>query len=97
MALTVSSKMVYRIYRRKLFVVTLIKRDFQHRLSLIRVGPPFKPSVKKGHKEVQFAPVNLHLQRMWVSNEGDKSGKGSLTRPSSLVHTQRLLLCQRQS
>ena len=31
-------------------------------------GAPFKPSTKKGHKEVEFAPTNLHLQRMWVQN-----------------------------
>ena len=26
-------------------------------------------SAKKGNKEVEFAPTNLHLQRMWVQNE----------------------------
>lgn len=31
-------------------------------------GAPFKPSVKKGHKEVEFAPTNLHLHRIWVQN-----------------------------
>ena len=78
-SLRVSFKMVYKIFRRKLFLVTLIQRGFQYRLYLLLVGPPFKPSVKKGHKEVEFAPVNLHLQRMWVSNETDKTGKGSFT------------------
>ena len=32
-------------------------------------GAPFKPSAKKGHKEVEFAPTNLHIHRAWVQNE----------------------------
>ncbi|KAK2184836.1 hypothetical protein NP493_251g03006 [Ridgeia piscesae] len=38
-------------------------------------GAPFKPSVKKSHKEVEFAPTNLHLQRMWVHNEDKEKYK----------------------
>ncbi len=32
-------------------------------------GAPFKPSAKKGHKEVEFAATNLHIQRMWLQND----------------------------
>ena len=32
-------------------------------------GAPFKPSVKKAHREVEFAPTNLHLHRIWVQND----------------------------
>lgn len=37
-------------------------------------GAPFKPSTKKKHKEVEFAPTNLHLQRMWVQNDSSSGG-----------------------
>ncbi len=35
-------------------------------------GAPFKPSAKKGHKEVEFAPTNLHIHRVWIQNDAIK-------------------------
>ncbi|KAG0444954.1 hypothetical protein HPB47_012207, partial [Ixodes persulcatus] len=31
-------------------------------------GSHFKPSAAKGQRALQFAPVNMHLQRLWVHN-----------------------------
>lgn len=33
------------------------------------LGSFFKPSSRKFDRALEFAPVNLHLQRMWVQNE----------------------------
>ncbi|CAB0001154.1 unnamed protein product [Nesidiocoris tenuis] len=35
-------------------------------------GSFFKPSSRKFDRSLEFAPVNLHLQRMWVQNESLK-------------------------
>lgn len=32
-------------------------------------GTLFKPSSRKNDRSLEFAPINLHLQRMWVQNE----------------------------
>lgn len=32
-------------------------------------GSLFKPSSRKSDRSLEFAPVNLHLQRMWVHND----------------------------
>uniref|UniRef100_A0A182QHM5 phosphatidylinositol-3,4-bisphosphate 4-phosphatase n=1 Tax=Anopheles farauti TaxID=69004 RepID=A0A182QHM5_9DIPT len=32
-------------------------------------GRSFKPSCRKGDETLEFAPVNLHLQRMWAHND----------------------------
>ncbi|CAH0545896.1 unnamed protein product [Brassicogethes aeneus] len=32
-------------------------------------GAAFKPSSRKSDRSLEFAPVNLHLQRMWVHND----------------------------
>lgn len=32
-------------------------------------GKYFKPSAKKGDESLEFAPINLHLQRMWAHND----------------------------
>lgn len=38
-------------------------------------GSLFKPSSRKSDRSLEFAPVNLHLQRMWVHNDTlNKSG-----------------------
>ena len=37
-------------------------------------GPPFKPSSKKGEKEIEFAPMNLHLHRTMVSIDDNNAG-----------------------
>ncbi|XP_059618868.1 inositol polyphosphate-4-phosphatase type I A [Phlebotomus argentipes] len=34
-----------------------------------RTGKFFKPSSHKGDESLEFAPVNLHLQRLWAHNE----------------------------
>ncbi|XP_013413807.1 type I inositol 3,4-bisphosphate 4-phosphatase isoform X2 [Lingula anatina] len=36
-------------------------------------GVTFKASARKGDRDVEFIPVNLHLQRMWVTNEKKKT------------------------
>lgn len=43
-------------------------------------GKFFKPSAKKGDESLEFAPVNLHLQRMWAHNDTlKKSGVLDIT------------------
>lgn len=38
-------------------------------------GSLFKPSSRKSDRSLEFAPINLHLQRMWVHNDTlNKSG-----------------------
>ena len=34
-----------------------------------RGGKFFKPSAKKGDETLEFAPINMHLQRMWAHND----------------------------
>ena len=34
-----------------------------------RGGKYFKPSAKKGDESLEFAPINLHLQRMFAHND----------------------------
>ena len=36
---------------------------------LLSTGAAYKQSTQKGNKELEFIPVNLHLQRMTVINE----------------------------
>ena len=38
-------------------------------------GASFKPSAKKGHKEVEFVPTNLHVQQIWSLGDGNNSGQ----------------------
>ncbi|XP_040071396.1 inositol polyphosphate-4-phosphatase type I A [Ixodes scapularis] len=35
-------------------------------------GSHFKPSAAKGQRALQFAPVNMHLQRLWVHNTSSR-------------------------
>lgn len=32
-------------------------------------GSCFKPSQRKNDRTLEFAPINLHLQRIWVQND----------------------------
>lgn len=38
-------------------------------LSLLLSGPDFRKSEDKSSQELEFVPVNLHLQRMWAEND----------------------------
>ncbi|XP_073956536.1 inositol polyphosphate-4-phosphatase type I A [Choristoneura fumiferana] len=49
--------------------VTLLKHYCHCRRCLLAPEAHFKPSCKKDHASLEFAPVNLHLQRMWVHND----------------------------
>ncbi|KAJ2954177.1 hypothetical protein O0L34_g2411 [Tuta absoluta] len=50
--------------------VSLLKHYGHCKKRLRQVDTPyFKPSSRKGEASLEFAPVNLHLQRMWVHNE----------------------------
>lgn len=42
-------------------------------------GPLYKQSTKKADKELEFIPVNLHLQRMTVINEDKNTSKNFLS------------------
>lgn len=33
------------------------------------LGIHFKPSSRKNDRSLEFAPINLHLQRIWVQND----------------------------
>ena len=48
--------------------IVMLYEQHIHSISTFK-GPGFKASVRKGEKELEFAPVNLHLQRMTVINE----------------------------
>lgn len=39
---------------------------------LLVLGRYFKPSARKHDRTLEFAPVNLHLQRMWAQNDSLK-------------------------
>lgn len=48
----------------------LLRLYSQARESLqMHKGRLFKPSSRKGDRSLEFAPVNLHLQRIWVHND----------------------------
>ncbi|CAH2035088.1 unnamed protein product, partial [Iphiclides podalirius] len=50
--------------------VSLLKHYCHSKRCLqIAENPYFKPSCKKDDASLEFAPVNLHLQRMWVHND----------------------------
>ncbi|XP_063415240.1 inositol polyphosphate-4-phosphatase type I A-like isoform X8 [Mytilus trossulus] len=48
--------------------IVMLYEQHNHLISSFK-GPSFKPSIKKGDKDLEFAPLNLHLQRMTVINE----------------------------
>ncbi|VDI01182.1 Hypothetical predicted protein [Mytilus galloprovincialis] len=48
--------------------IVMLYEQHYHLISSFK-GPSFKPSIKKGDKDLEFAPLNLHLQRMTVINE----------------------------
>ncbi|XP_063633160.1 type II inositol 3,4-bisphosphate 4-phosphatase [Cydia splendana] len=69
--------------------VALLKHYCRCRRCLASPEAHFKPSAKKEHVSLEFAPINLHLQRMWVHNDTlNKSGfHDVITAGAFAVHT----------
>ena len=58
---------------------------------LLLAGPDFRKSADKHSSQLEFVPINLHLQRMWAENDSLRKSAfyDTITHGAFTTHTQK--------